>query len=179
MFYVCQDLLSIIIDTASNWTFTTDCHPFCDSLLLRMPSQHHIRSVLSNFLGTFTARYSDYHGYWLFGFVVPLGEDLKFDLLASPQSGDSAWEYAQRLAVARFRDQLSKASLKRSLVIEASLSIRQVSEFYAMAFEEHTRDGWDISFCVDATMQNGRHYEKQRTVFVAPHDPQWELRRHN
>ncbi len=29
-----------------------------------------IKAVLDNFLGTYTSRYSDFHGYWLFGFLV-------------------------------------------------------------------------------------------------------------
>jgi len=28
-------------------------------------------AVLKNFLGTYTSRYSDFQGYWLFGFLVP------------------------------------------------------------------------------------------------------------
>ena len=35
-----------------------------------MPTRRVIKSVLHNFLGTYTSRYSDYNGYWLFGFMV-------------------------------------------------------------------------------------------------------------
>ena len=35
-----------------------------------MPRRRTIKGVLDNFLGTYTSRYSDYDGYWLFGMVV-------------------------------------------------------------------------------------------------------------
>ena len=35
-----------------------------------MPTRRVIKSVLRNLLGTLTSRYSDWHGYWLLGFVV-------------------------------------------------------------------------------------------------------------
>jgi hypothetical protein len=40
-----------------------------------------IKGVLHNFLGTYTSRYSDYDGYWLFGMLVRDVEELSIDLL--------------------------------------------------------------------------------------------------
>ena len=48
-----------------------------------MAKRRAIRGVLGNFLGTFTSRYSDYDGYWLFGFLVADLKDLRIDLLLS------------------------------------------------------------------------------------------------
>lgn len=44
-----------------------------------------IKSVLHNFLGTYISRYSDFRGYWLFGFLVSNRFDFEseFDLLRS------------------------------------------------------------------------------------------------
>ena len=35
-----------------------------------IPARRHLKSVLAGFLGTYTSRYSDFQGYWLFGFIV-------------------------------------------------------------------------------------------------------------
>ena len=40
-----------------------------------------IKGVLHNFIGTYTSRYSDYDGYWLFGMVVRDVAELRIDLL--------------------------------------------------------------------------------------------------
>ena len=51
-----------------------------------MASRRVIKGVLGNFLGTYVSRYSDYDGYWLFGFLVgDLGE-LRINLLGQSVS---------------------------------------------------------------------------------------------
>jgi hypothetical protein len=47
-----------------------------------MATRRVIKSVLRNFLGTYTSRYSEIRGYWLFGFLVPDLGELHFDLLS-------------------------------------------------------------------------------------------------
>jgi hypothetical protein len=37
--------------------------------------------ALHNFLATFTSGYSDYDGYWLFGFLLKDADELRIDLL--------------------------------------------------------------------------------------------------
>ena len=83
-----------------------------------------IKSVLRNFLGTYVSRYSDYHGYWLFGFlVIDLGE-LEIDLLNEGGGDpDSPVARSRQLAVIKFAEQLQKAGLARSLVRNARLKI--------------------------------------------------------
>ena len=71
-----------------------------------------ILGVLGNFLGTYTSRYSDYEGYWLFGFLVTDIGELRIDLLA-PSAGesDAPLGVAVRSAAAQFADQVQKAGL--------------------------------------------------------------------
>lgn len=52
-----------------------------------MPTQRAIRGVLGNFLGTYTSRYSEHDGYWLFGLVVAELGELEVNLLADPDDG--------------------------------------------------------------------------------------------
>jgi hypothetical protein len=49
----------------------------------RMPGRRSITGVLCGFLGTYTSRYSDFDGYWIFGFLVAQVVDVKFDLWAT------------------------------------------------------------------------------------------------
>jgi hypothetical protein len=69
-----------------------------------------VKSVLRNFLGTYMSRYSDYRGYWLFGFLVSDLLESEFDLL-DRGAGDSETPLAiaERLAATRFEDELRKA----------------------------------------------------------------------
>ena len=48
-----------------------------------MTTRKAIKSVLDNFLGTYISRYSDYDGYWLFGFLVKESPHLKINLLST------------------------------------------------------------------------------------------------
>ena len=83
-----------------------------------------IKSVLRNFLGTYTSRYSDYRGYWLFGFLVGEQVQLEFDLLGRGD-GDVTrpLEFAEQRAATNFEDQLRKAAIDRTQVQEARLKI--------------------------------------------------------
>src|SRR5688572_18734716 len=92
-----------------------------------MATRRAIRGVLGNFLGTYTSRYSDYGGYWLFGFLVADLGELRIDLLAPPPGeSDAPLGVAARSAAAKFADQLRHAGLARSQVREAWLTIRKL-----------------------------------------------------
>ena len=47
-----------------------------------MTSRRVIPGVLHNFLGTFTSRYSDFDGYWVFGFLIESMDRVRIDLLS-------------------------------------------------------------------------------------------------
>ncbi len=84
-----------------------------------MPTRRVLKSVLHNCLGTFTSRYTDYEGYWLFGFFINKVGALEFDLCGgSQQWSDEAVSAAVTFALQEFRGQMQKAGLKMNLQTE-------------------------------------------------------------
>jgi hypothetical protein len=142
-----------------------------------MPTRRVIQSVLHNFLGTYTSRYSDYDGYWLFGFMVESLDCIEFDLLAADLVvSDPIVEFARRLAVGRFTDQLRKATLEPSRIREATLAIKRLPKTIVEPVNGRPSNGHGVRFEVTAITDTGQQYEAARTVFVAPHNPERESR---
>jgi hypothetical protein len=136
-----------------------------------MPSSRVLRGVLCNFLGTYTSRYSDYNGYWLFGFLATRLEGAVLDLLAHVGKPRDLLESAHALAVREFADQLAKSGLDSSKVAHACLRIEQLA-----ADRRSERSGWNDRFLVTATANTGRRFECEVITFIAPHDRRLELR---
>ncbi len=81
-----------------------------------MATRRTMRGVLGNFLGTYTSRYSDFDGYWLFGFLVSDLGEFRIDLLApNPGEPNTPLAVAVQLAAAKFDDQM-RWSAPRKLV---------------------------------------------------------------
>ena len=136
-----------------------------------MPPRTVIKSVLRGFLGTFTSRYPDLGGYWLFGYVVESLESLSVDLLDSPDALDEEepLAYLRALAVTRFREQLAKSGLSRSTVSSAALVITRGAPANCGAYGVPLPlRGWQLTFTVGVRMDNGRVFEDSETVCVAP-----------
>jgi hypothetical protein len=132
--------------------------------------------VLHNFLGTYTSRYSEYNGYWLFGFLVGDLEDVQFDLLTEVASCDGVVEVARNLAVGRFAEQLCKAGLDPSLVREVSLQIERLDGQVKGRVNGNECGGFKIRFRASAGTDTGKLFECERVLFVAPHNADIELR---
>lgn len=143
-----------------------------------MARRRRITSVLHNFLGTYTSRYSDYDGYWLFGMVVSHIDALDIDLLhgADTSLGTSPDAVVIRLAGERFAEQVEKAGLSVSCVREARLSITKSAVVKNGPVNGHVCAGHDVRFAARATSDLGRTYERAISVFVAPHNPRVEVR---
>lgn len=136
-----------------------------------------MKSVLDGLLGTYTSRYSDLRGYWLHGQLPFDTSEYHIDLLAMPSDTDAPLDVAQRLAIRGFLEQLTKAGLDATLIRSADLQIRMQSETVIGWQSDHRSDGHMVEFAAIAVMDNGRTYERKRTVFVAPHDPRKEHQR--
>jgi len=133
--------------------------------------------VLGNFLGTYTSRYSDYRGYWLFGFLVADLDELRIDLLASPAAeADSPLGVAVRSAAAKFANQVQKAGLVRPQIRDAWLTIRKLAGPATGSVNGVPCAGHNVSFSAGAVMDGGRRYEREQVLFVAPHNAEVELR---
>ena len=143
-----------------------------------MRSRRAIKGVLHNFLGTFTSRYSDFDGYWLFGLLVENLGCLSIDLLdASGERTATPRAHAEWLAVQKFAEQIGKAGLAKSCLREARLEITKVSEAqHACCVNGHYCSGYVMRFVAQAVTDLGQKYERTLSILVAPHDSKAELR---
>jgi hypothetical protein len=143
-----------------------------------MASSRVMRSVLWNMLGTYASRYSEFDGYWLFGFLVEDLGELRIDLRgAAPARSATPVEAATHLAIRRFQEQVTKSRLDPGQIRSASLVLRRLPGTVQGVVNEHACEGYRLRLAAEATMASGRRYEKERTVlFVAPHDPSRERR---
>lgn len=141
---------------------------------LTMPTRRIIKSVLHNFLGTYTSRYTDHNGFWLFGLVVDGLEEWEFDLLNDSQSMDTIKSFAATIAAQRFLDQLSKAGLSRTVVRTATLTIKKLRDSVDGQVNSHLCKGHVLEFRASATSDLGRDFRFEAHVFVAPHNPRFE-----
>lgn len=143
-----------------------------------MARLRNIKGVLNNFLGTFTSRYSDYDGYWIFGLLYGDLEQLTIDLLnpevATP--GITPVSAARQLAREKFADQMVKAGLATSSLQEASLEISKQHEPVMGPVNGRSCAGRTINFRVVAFFKSGKRYESDKSIFVAPHNPEIEGR---
>jgi len=136
-----------------------------------------MKSVLHGFLGTYTSRNADYRGYWIHG-QLPSGlQEWTIDLSGSAPVSEEPAEATHRLAARRFAEQVRKAGLTFGVVREATLQITRIPGVITGWHGDFSSDGQMIRFSARAVMDNGRIYQDERTVFVAPHDPEKERRR--
>jgi hypothetical protein len=135
-----------------------------------MATRRIIKSVLGNFLGTYVSRYTDYDGYLLFGFLVGDFAELRINLLGqSVVDPDSPAGVAVLTAIAKFEDQRAKAHLASSRIREASLTIRQFPGTVLAKIDGWSCEGFNISFLAEATMDDDKHYKRERVEFIAPY----------
>jgi hypothetical protein len=137
-----------------------------------------IQGVLCNFLGTYTSRYSDYEGWWLFGFLANEIQQLRIDLL-NPQISkveNKPLIFAVDLAKRKFHEQMETNGLSISWVREANLEITKLSQPKNGFVNGRASVGNDFRFVVQAISDCGKTYKTEATIFVAPHNPKIESR---
>lgn len=137
-----------------------------------------LKSIVRGFLGTYTSRYSDAEGYWLFGFLVSELDNLEIDLLqaANPMLPEK-WLEAAMLASRRFEEQVKKHGFDALRVREARLTIQKLPGQKAGAVNGRKTVGSDVAFSVAVVSDLERRFEAVTVAFIAPHDPRHELRR--
>ena len=141
-----------------------------------MATQRVLRSVTRNFLATYTSRYSDREGYWLFGFLSD-NPELEIDLLGDRyRRSDDPAEDARLCAMDAFVDQLAKAKVAETRLRTARLSISTSPQKIERVSGGTLRQGREMTFVVVITTDAGATYEAICTKFVAPHNPSLELR---
>jgi hypothetical protein len=142
-----------------------------------MTTRRAMRSVLRGFLGAYTSRYSDHRGYWLHGQLPSNLLAWSVDLMGAAPSSDDLTEAARGLATRRFAEQLHKAGLTFDVVREATLHIERLPDRVRGWQGEFRSDGHLVRFTARSVMDNGRIYQDELAIFVAPHDPAKERRR--
>jgi hypothetical protein len=141
-----------------------------------MATQRVLRSVTKNFLATYTSRYSDRDGYWLFGFLSD-NPQIEIDLLGDRyrRSGEPS-EDARLFAMDAFVDQLAKAKVAETRLRSARLSISTSPEKTERVAGGTLRQGREMTFVVVVTTDAGTTYDARCTKFVSPHDSSLELK---
>ena len=140
-----------------------------------MAIRNALSGVLTNFLGTYVSRNSDYNGYWIFGNLVPNSTTVSIDLLGHATDGAlSAISVARNRAVVQFNGQLTKAGLSPTEISAASLAIHHSLEPVTGTVNGYRCIGYQVTFAAAATMVSGKQYQSSRLVFIAPHNPQNE-----
>ena len=92
-----------------------------------MPRRRVLPAVLRGFLGTFTSRYSDLDGYWLFGFLAGDLDTVTMDLLEVCAGAFTPLDVTRRLAAQRFAEQVAKSGLPRDWISAWSMSMASVA----------------------------------------------------
>jgi hypothetical protein len=135
-----------------------------------------MNGVLAGFLDTYTSRYSDFEGYWIFGFIVETIEVLEIDLLAKPTSAAGAIAAAENLARAKFCEQLRKHGFATSAASAGNLRISPGVDEVERLAGDLRRSGRDLTFHASVLSDTGTRYTRAKVVFVASHDPRFEQR---
>lgn len=137
-----------------------------------------IKSVLHNFLGTYTSRYSDYNGYWLFGMWVRDVGELRIDLLCPSVETTTppAVVAAIELAAHKFQEQMEKAGLSVLCAREAWLDVTRSRDLRLGLVNGRMSAGHTVRFVARVVSDCGKTYEHEVSVFVAPHNAEVERR---
>jgi hypothetical protein len=140
--------------------------------------RRNLNGALHNFLATFTSRYSDYDGYWLFGFLLNDADELEIDLLNADSElpVSSPLEFARNIAGQKFREQLAKAGLNISCAREACVTITKLPEIRRGLVNGHVSDGHEVRCLASVITDLGGSYQRRMSIFVAPHNSELELR---
>ncbi len=131
---------------------------------------------MHNFLGSYTSRYTENRGYWLFGFVVDKLGELEFDLLGDSEATDTVVRLAATIASQRFREQLKKAGLTPTTIHTAKLMIKKRSDSVDGQVNGHLCRGYVLEFQVRVTSDLGKDFLSERHIFTAPHNAQFEFK---
>jgi hypothetical protein len=141
-----------------------------------MPHRRDLKGVVHNFLGTYTSRYSDHEGWWIFGLAEAQLGNAQVDLLGSVDRADEPLSAATQMAQAKFAEQLSKAKIPSSFLREAHLSVTRAPELSRGQVNGRWCDGHTFTFVVQVVSDRGKTFEDKASIFVAPHDATIERR---
>jgi len=141
-----------------------------------MPRRRLINGVLDGFLGNLVSRYSEWHGYWLLGFLAVDRRSLEIDLLRSTcHPVDDLHEgKLLRIASRKFSEQLAKWRIPVAWVADARLDVIWSGDVVNGFVGSVRQDGYEVTFAASVKTDIGRTISRVRRVFAAPHNPRLE-----
>ena len=141
-----------------------------------MTKRRAIKGILHNFLGTFISRYSEFDGYWLFGFLVEDIQTTRIDLLSTNfEETDETISIAKQIAVRKFAEQFEKANIPISWLGEAFLEITKSPKPKECYVNGELCTGYEMEFVANTVTDKEKLYKSASTIIVAPHNPIIEL----
>jgi hypothetical protein len=121
-----------------------------------MPHRRDLKGVVHNFLGTYTSRYSDHEGWWIFGLAEAQLGNAQVDLLGSFDRADDPLSAATQMAQAKFAEQLVKAKIPASFIREAHLSVIRAPELSRGHVNGRWCEGHTFTFAVQVVSRHSR-----------------------
>jgi hypothetical protein len=141
-----------------------------------MTRRRAIKGILHNFLGTYTSRYSELNGYWLFGFLVEDIQPTRIDLMSTNyEESNMPMSTAKRLAVRKFTEQIEKANIPISWFGDVFLEITKSPSPTECYVNGRLCIGYEMNFVANAVTDKGKLYKSTSTIIVAPHNSKLEL----
>jgi hypothetical protein len=143
-----------------------------------MTRRRNLRGALHNYLGALTSRYADFDGYWVLGLIVEDLGETTIDLVAKSAVDAETTPLAAfvRLARDKFREQIAKQRIPASFVRSAFLEITKPGTRTQGHVNGHVTAGYEVTFSARVESDLHARYESKMAVFVAPHDPEIEMR---
>ena len=136
-----------------------------------------LQGILGNYLGAYLSRDSDYHGYWLFGFLVHELTEMRVNLLQPSADDRDHFRFAIELAVRRFHEQLQKGRVQLDRVRAAELTLKREPTAVLTTVNGTATTGWVVRGSVVVEVLSGRQFTAERRILVTRHNPTLEYRR--
>lgn len=137
-----------------------------------------LKSVLHNFLGSFTSRYTDYNGYSFWGFVLPYLDFYEIDLLKRNKNytENILLNEFSDLANRIFLDQLGKHRIETYEILKAKLIFTIVDSSQTIDVNGYLTNASTIKVYAEAQTGLYRIYDKTMYITVAKHNPEIEFK---
>ena len=132
-----------------------------------MAKRRVMQAVLDNFLGTFSSRYSDFKGFWIFGLLVENFELLEVDLLDPEISSDTMTAVTASLARKLFAEQARKAGFRLTEISGARVTLARSQGLVQGHIDQTNVLGYSLNFVAQADLIN-HIYQSKVSVFVQP-----------
>lgn len=136
-----------------------------------------IKSVLHNFLGTFTSRYTEYNRYSFWGFVLPYLDSCEIDLLKKNRhySENVLLDEFSDLACKIFLEQLRKHKIEMHELLKANLTFIILAPLFEHGINNPLPQGSTLKVLAEVQTIYYKIYCRTISITVWKHDPAIEF----